>query len=206
MRLALVPRNTDFHDVFADAGRNAVAVARLVQRRFEDYPDTGVAQREVKDLEHEGDRLTAEVFRLLNTQFVTPFDREDIHDLARAIDDVVDHIEHASDLLDLYKVDAPMEQAVMQCSVVVRATESLSAALAALGKLSNAEQHIADVKRLEDEGDRISRDALAALFEDEDVSPRTIIGWKDIFEALEDAVDACDGAAHRIGNIVVKNR
>jgi uncharacterized protein Yka (UPF0111/DUF47 family) len=141
----------------------------------------------------------------MNTQYVTPFDREDIHDLARAIDDVVDHLEHASDLLSLYRVEAPMEQALEQCRLVVGATEHLADALSNLRHLSGLGRHLAGIKRREDEGDRVVRDAVAALFEDDDISPRLIIQWKDIFGALEDALDACDTAGHLIGNVIMKN-
>jgi uncharacterized protein len=148
--------------------------------------------------------LTREIIALLNTQYITPFDREDIYGLAKVIDDVVDHIEHASDLLGLYQVKSRMEQSVEQCRVLVEMAEHLSAALAELRQLRRVEQHIVEVKRLEDEGDRIERTAIAALFR-EDVDPLTVIRWKDIFESLEDAVDACETAADLVGNIVVKN-
>jgi uncharacterized protein Yka (UPF0111/DUF47 family) len=142
---------------------------------------------------------------LMNTQYVTPFDREDIQNLARAIDDVVDHAERASDLLGLYRVEAPMDQAIEQCRLLVGATEHLAAALRNLKNLRGIQRHIAGIKSREDEGDRVVRDAVAALFEDENVSPRLIIQWKDIFETLEDALDACDTSGHLISNIVVKN-
>lgn len=205
MRLSLVPRREDFYGVFAELGRNAHATALLVEERFRGFPDAAVDHGKVKDLEHEGDRLTAELYQLMNTQYVTPFDREDIHDLARAIDDVVDHLDHASDLLGLYRVEATMEQALEQCQLLVGATEHLAAALANLRGLSGLQAHLAAIKRREDDGDRVVRDAVAALFEDDDISPRLIIQWKDIFDALEDALDACDTAGHRIGNIIVKN-
>jgi uncharacterized protein Yka (UPF0111/DUF47 family) len=98
-----------------------------------------------------------------------------------------------------------MEQSLEQCRVLVAAAEALAAALSKLRGLKGAEADLVEVKRLEDEGDRIVRDAIAALFEDEDVSPRSIIRWKDVFEALEDALDACERAANVVGNIVVKN-
>ena len=205
MRLALVPRTTEFYELFAEAGANAVEAARQAETRFREFPDARVTQDEVKALEHEGDRLTHDIIQLLNTQYVTPFDREDIYDLARAIDDVVDHIEHASDLLGLYKVEGPMEQALAQCGVLIAAAEALAAALGDLRAVKRIQPHLIEVKRLEDEGDRIVRDAIAALFENEEVSPRVIIRWKDIFEALEQAIDACETAAHVIGNVVVKN-
>jgi hypothetical protein len=200
-----VPRTTEFYGLFAEAGSNAVKAARLVERRFRECPQSAVRQSDVKELENVGDDLTAEIIQLLNTQYVTPFDREDIYGLATAVDDVVDNIEHASELLGLYKIEAPMEQALEQCRILVGAAESLSLALADLRSLKGVPGHLAQVNVLEDEGDRILRDAIAALFEDEDVSPRVIIRWKDIFEGLEHAIDACETAGHLVGNIVVKN-
>jgi uncharacterized protein len=205
VRLSLVPRRQDFYGLFKELGENAHATAELAHQRFSGFPDSAVDQGKVKDLEHEGDRLTAELYQMMNTQYVTPFDREDIRDLARAIDDVVDHTERASDLLGLYRVEAPMEQAIEQCRLLVGATEHLAAALGNLRNLRDVQRHIAGIKSREDEGDRVVRDAVAALFEDENVSPRLIIQRKDIFETLEDAIDACDTAGHLISNIVVKN-
>jgi predicted phosphate transport protein (TIGR00153 family) len=205
MRLALAPRTNEFYDMFGEAGLNALETARATEQRLREFPDTSISHERVKELESEGDRLTHDLIQLLNTQYVTPLDREDIYALATAIDDVVDHIEHASDLLGLYRIEAPMEQAVEQARVLVSATEALARALGSLRTPGNARRHLAEVKRLEDDGDRIVRDAIAALFEDEEVSPRVIIRWKDIFEALEQAIDACDRTANVIGNVVVKN-
>jgi uncharacterized protein len=204
MRLAFVPKTTEFYDFFARAGENLLATARLAEQRFREFPETSVDHEQVKELEIQGDELTREIIALLNTQYITPFDREDIYGLAKVIDDVVDHIEHASDLLGLYQVESRMEQSVEQCRVLVEMAEHLSKALAELRQLRRVEQHIVEVKRLEDEGDRIERTAIAALFR-EDVDPLTVIRWKDIFESLEDAVDACETAADLVGNIVVKN-
>jgi uncharacterized protein Yka (UPF0111/DUF47 family) len=205
MRLTLVPQTREFYGLFAEAGDNALQAARLVERRFREHPDTEIPHEQVKALEHAGDRLTADIFRLLNTHYVTPIDREDIYGLAGAVDTVVDQIEAASELLDLYRVEAPMEQSLAQCRVLVEATGSLAHALSRMRGFRGIQPHLAAIKTCEDEGDRIARDAIAALFEDEDVSPRAIIRWKDIFEALEQAIDACDTAAHVLGNIVVKN-
>jgi uncharacterized protein len=204
MRLAFVPKTTEFYDFFTRAGENLLATACLAEQRFREFPETSVDHEQVKELENQGDELTREIIALLNTQYITPFDREDIYGLAKVIDDVVDHIEHASDLLGLYQVKSRMEQSVEQCRVLVEMAEHLSAALAELRQLRRVEQHIVEVKRLEDEGDRIERTAIAALFR-EDVDPLTVIRWKDIFESLEDAVDACETAADLVGNIVVKN-
>jgi predicted phosphate transport protein (TIGR00153 family) len=205
MRLALIPKTTEFFDLFTRAGENALETARLADRRFREFPEQSVRQSDVKALEHKGDELTREIVELLNTQYITPFDREDIYELAKAIDDVVDYIENASDLLGLYKIEATMDQATEQCRVLITACEHLSQALGELRHLPKAQPFLIEVKRLEDEGDRIVRDAIAALFEEDGVDPRTIIRWKDIFEALEDAIDACETAADLVGNIVVKN-
>ena len=204
MRLALVPRTTEFYDLFTRAGENLLETARMAERRFRDFPQGGVTHDEVKKLETQGDELTREIIELLNTQYITPFDREDIFQLAMTIDDVVDYIDNASDLLGLYKVESSMDAAVEQCRVLVAATEHLSNALKELKHLRRVEQHLVKVKGLEDEGDRIVRKAIAGLFEDQ-ADPLTIIRWKDIFEALEDAIDACETAADLVGNVVVKN-
>jgi uncharacterized protein len=204
MRLALMPRTTEFYDLFSRAGENLLETARVAQRRFQEFPQGGVAHEDVKKLETQGDELTREIIELLNTQYITPFDREDIYELAKAIDDVVDYIDNASDLLGLYKVETSMDAAVEQCRLIVEGTEHLAKALGELRRLRHAEQHLVRVKELEDEGDHIVREAIAKLF-DAQVDPVDIIRWKDIFEALEDAIDACETAADLVGNIVVKN-
>jgi predicted phosphate transport protein (TIGR00153 family) len=164
-----------------------------------------VTQADVKAAEHEGDRITRDLIRLLNTQYVTPFDREDIFALATAIDDVVDHIEEATDLLELYGVESPTRQAIEQVRILSAAVGHLSAALGALKGQRGVQDELIKLKELEDEGDRVVRDAIADLFRDERIDPLTVIRWKDIFEALEDALDACETAANVVGNIVVKN-
>src|SRR5687767_10706492 len=155
MRLALVPKTTEFYDLFTRAGENLLATARMAEHRFRDFPETSLDHQQVKELENQGDDLTREIIALINTQYITPFDREDIYELAKAIDDVVDYIEHASELLGLYQVDSVMEQALDQCRVLVEAAEHLSKALAELKQLRRVEPHIVQVKRLEDEADQI---------------------------------------------------
>ena len=105
MRLAFVPKTTEFYDFFTRAGENLLATARLAEQRFREFPETSIGHEQVKELENQGDELTREIINLLNTQYITPFDREDIYELAKAIDDVVDYIEHASELLGLYQLD-----------------------------------------------------------------------------------------------------
>jgi uncharacterized protein len=204
MRLSLVPRTSEFYDLFTAAGENALEAARQVDARFRAFPEREVRQAQVKELENKGDDLTRQIIELLNTQYITPFDREDIYELAKAIDDVVDFIENASDLLTLYKVERPMPQSLEQCRILVEAAEHLSRAIGELRGLRNAERHLVEVKAREDEADSLLREAIAGLFENH-VDPVEVIRWKDIFEALEDAIDACETVADVVGNIVVKN-
>ena len=204
MRLSLGPKTTEFYVLFTRAGENMLATAQLAERRFREYPPS-VEHREVKALEHQGDEVTREIIELLNTQYITPFDREDIYGLAKAIDDVVDHIENASELLGLYRVDSRLEQSLELCRVLVGATEHLAKALSELRQLKRAEPEIVEVKRLEDEADRIVRSGIADLFDRHGDDPLKVIRWKDILDALEDAIDSCETAADLVGNIVVKN-
>ena len=205
MKLALVPRTTEFFDMFSRAGQNALEAARLAETRFREYPNTSVTQADVKAIETEGDQITRDLIQLLNTQYVTPFDREDIFQLATAIDDVVDNIEEATDLLELYRIEQPAKQAIEQCRILVGAVECLARALDGLKGRRGVQDTLIELKSLEDEGDRVVRDAIAALFQDARIDPLIVIRWKDIYEALEDALDAAESAANVVGNILVKN-
>ena len=205
MRISLTPRTTEFYVLFARAGENALEVARLVERRFREHPNSGVTQEQVKAAETEGDGVTRDLITLLNTQYLTPFDRDDIYMLSTEIDDVVDYLEEASDLLGLYGVEMPTRHAVEQCAIIVKAVEQLAIACENLKGMRGVQQALVELKSLEDQGDRVLRDALASLFRDERIDPLIVIRWKDIYEALERALDACETAANVIANIVVKN-
>jgi predicted phosphate transport protein (TIGR00153 family) len=172
---------------------------------FREFPDSSVTQSDIKMIETKGDQITHDIVQLLNTQYITPFDREDIYELATAIDDIVDYIEEACDLLDLYSVEQPARQAVEQCGILVAAAEGVATALTGLKGLRGVQEALVEVKRREDEGDRLVREAIGALFHDTRIDPLVVIRWKDIYEALEDALDACEKAANVLGNIAVKN-
>jgi len=205
MRISLTPRTSEFYVLFAKAGENALETARLVERRFREYPSSGVTQEQIKAVETAGDGLTRDLINLLNTQYITPFDREDIYQLSTVIDDVVDYLEEASDLLGLYGVEMPTRHAVEQCGVIVRACQQLAIACDNLKGMRGVQQALVELKGLEDEGDGMLRDALASLFRGDGIDPLIVIRWKDIYEALERALDACETAANVIANIVVKN-
>lgn len=205
MKISLVPKPTEFYELFATAGENALEAARLAERRFREYPEGPVTQADVKAVETTGDGITRDLIQLLNTQYITPFDREDIYALATAIDDVVDYIEESSDLIELYGIEHTTPHAQEQCAILVRTCEQLSAALNSLKGLRGIQACLVELKRLEDEADRVVHDAIAALFRDDTIDALAVIRWKDVYEALEQAIDACETAANVIANIVVKN-
>jgi uncharacterized protein Yka (UPF0111/DUF47 family) len=205
VRFALTPRTSAFYELFARTGANALEAARLAEQRFREHPNSSVAHAAVKAVESAGDAITHDLVQLLNTQYVTPFDREDIYQLATAMDDVVDHIDEASDMLELYGVDQPSRHALEQCRILVSAVGHLDVALSHLKGLRGVQDALVEVKRMEDEGDRVVRDAIGSLFKDARTDPLVVIRWKDIFEGLEDALDACETAANVLANIVVKN-
>jgi predicted phosphate transport protein (TIGR00153 family) len=205
MRFSLTPRTSEFFTLFGKAGENALEVSRLVERRFREHPSSGITQEQVKLEETKGDEITRELITLLNTQYITPFDRDDIYLLATEIDDVVDYLEEASALLSLYGVAMPTRHAVEQCGIIVKACEQLAIACDNLKGMRGVQAALVEVKSFEDEGDRVLRDALAALFRDEGIDPLIVIRWKDIYEGLERALDACETAANVIANILVKS-
>jgi predicted phosphate transport protein (TIGR00153 family) len=205
MRMGLDSGSNEMFELFASAGANALDVAEAVERRFQEWPASSVTQEAVKELEHRGDRIVSDLLRSVDAQFVTPYDRQDIVTLAFAVDEVPDKIESASELLGLYGVEAPTRQSLELCALLVRATRELAALLAGLKSLHGSAPEIRTIKDIEDEADDVARAARAGLFKDDRIDPVLVIRWKWIYEALEDAVDACDTAAVRVGNILVKN-
>ncbi len=205
MRISLTPRTTEFYALFAKAAENALDVARLVDRRFREHPNSGITQEQVKAAEDAGDDITRSIITLLNTQYVTPFDRDDIYMLATEIDDVVDELEEASDMLGLYGIELPTKHAMQQTGIIVSAVEQLALACENLKGMRGVQDALVELKRLEDEGDRVLRDGLATLFRDDRIDPLIVIRWKDVYDGLERALDACETAANTIANIFVKN-
>jgi predicted phosphate transport protein (TIGR00153 family) len=203
-RLSLLPRDRVFFDLFTEAGQNTLHAARLLEQMLDKWPDDGGLARDILKAENEGDRITHDIVQRLNTTFVTPIDREDIYGLATALDDVVDYIEEAADFLGLYKIEAPMDQALDLAEVLVASCQQLYEALDNLRGFSDLEKYWVEIHRLENEGDRISRDAVASLFSN-GIDPMVVIRWKDIFAVLERAIDATETAAHILEGIVIKN-
>jgi predicted phosphate transport protein (TIGR00153 family) len=197
-------RDREFYDLFERAAANVVRAAELMEEMLIGFPDSRGLARDILICEQDGDHITHEVIRRINETFVTPIDRDDILRLTSALDDIVDYIEEVADYLGLYQAEAPMVQAQGLAHVLVDATRELAAAFPLMREFKDVSGHIVEVNRLENEGDRIVRNAIASLFE-EGIDPMVVIRWKDIFERLEDAIDATERAAYVLEGVVIKN-
>jgi uncharacterized protein len=205
-RFTLVPQRKEFYDLYNRAAANSVEIARLLVRLLERFPnDRDTLAREIKEVEHEGDRLTHEVIDLLNRTFVTPFDRDDMYRLASALDDVCDHVDEAAGNVLGYGVTEIRPKARKQAEVIERAATKLQEAVGKLEGFKDSKRELIELRELEDEGDQLNRSAIAELFASGD-DALVIIRWKDIHAQLEEAVDACENAADVLEAILVKNR
>jgi predicted phosphate transport protein (TIGR00153 family) len=206
MRLssAIAGRDREFFDLFEEAGGNIVRAVSLLETMLENYPEQSELSREILICEQEGDRITHDIIQRLNQTFVTPIDREDILALASALDDIIDFTEEVADYLGLYKIEAPMEQAQQLTRVLHQATRQIEQALPRLRSFKDLSHYTVEINRLENDGDRITREAIASLF-DNGIDPMVVIRWKDIYERLEEAIDATEHVANIIEGIVIKN-
>jgi predicted phosphate transport protein (TIGR00153 family) len=205
-RISLVPQNREFFRLLEQASDNVVAISQQLVRLLDEYPSDGTGPlREIKELEHEGDRLTRSVVDLLNRTFVTPIDRDDLYRLAGALDDICDHVDEAAGNIAGYGVEEVRPKAKEQAQVILRSAEKLHEAVQRLEGFKDSSSQLHALRDLEDEGDRLNRDAVSELFTSGE-SPIAIIRWKDIHEQLEEAVDACENAADVLEAILVKNR
>ena len=204
-KFRLTPQNREFYELLNRAAANLVSTSQLLLDLLEHYPDRRALVDEIKDREHEGDRVTHEIVQLINRSFVTPIDREDIYSLATAIDDVCDFMDQVADELNLYGVEEVPQEAIQQAGVIFRAVSKLSDAIEGLDGLKNIHHHLVDIHTLEDEGDRIVRSATAKLFSN-GLDPLVVIRWKAIHEDLERAIDGCERVAHVLESIYLKNR
>ena len=200
-----VPQRTEFFELYRKAGANAVAIARALVELLDRFPDTSDLSWDIEELEHEGDRLTYDIVDLLNRTFVTPFDREDMYRLASVLDDICDHIDEAAGNILLYGIEEVRPKAKEQGNVVLRATEKIEEAVGLLQGFKDPRRQLAALRDLEDEGDRLNREAVSELFHSNG-DAISVIRWKDIHEHLEEAVDACENAADVLEAIFVKNR
>ena len=206
--MSFLNRGTDpvLMALLEEAGRNVQRSGLLLRDLLVDYPERAPLAQDLKVCEQEGDRITHDmIHRLAGGRVRAPFGAGDGYALATALDDIVDHSEQAAAQLGLYGVEAPMEQAVEFADVLVGSGEQIAQALRALRTGTELGPHLVEIHRLENEGDRLQRDGVASLFAG-GIDPMVVIRWKDIFESLEAAVDACETVAHVLEGITLKQR
>ncbi len=198
------PKEREFFDLFEEAGANIVRAADLFEKMLDTWPDQRELQREIIVCEQEGDRITHDIIQRINQTFVTPIDREDIYALASALDDIVDFIEESADYLTLYRIEAPMEQAQQMARILHQSSRAVAEAIPRLRTFRDIHHYTVEINRLENDGDRVVREGIASLFE-RGIDPMMVIRWKDIFDRLEDAIDATEKVANILEGIVIKN-
>jgi predicted phosphate transport protein (TIGR00153 family) len=206
VKLKVSQRAEVFFELFVRSGENLRTAAEFLQDLVHDFSDVEVKARRIQEREHEGDQVTHDIIKLLNTTFITPIDREDIYSLATALDDVVDAIEAAADLFVLHAIETPLPEMRAQVDVLVRAADQTESALREFGKLgkANLEPYWVEINRLENEGDRIYRRAIADLFSG-DHRAMDVLKWKEVIESMEEALDGLENVANVVETVVLKH-
>jgi len=189
--------------LFEESGRNVERTGTLLRELMKEFPERSALARDILICEQEGDRITHDIIHRLSNG--TKLDRGDAYELARSLDDVVDYAEETADSLELYSVEAPMVQAEELADVLAGAASAVCSALSLLRQGDDISAQLVEIHRLENEGDRISREAIASLFRS-GTDPMVVIRWKDIFESLEQAIDSCETVAHVLEGIELKRR
>ncbi|GAA0966974.1 DUF47 domain-containing protein [Actinocorallia libanotica] len=203
MRLRLTPREDGFYDLFADSANNIVTGAQLLVELISDGTDREAIAEKMRACEHAGDECTHAIMHRLNESFITPFDREDIYDLASRLDDVMDYMEEAAELVVLYKIQTLPPDVVRQVEILERAAELTAEAMPRLKAMRELNEYWIEINRLENQGDRIYRKLLAHLFGG-DYEPLEVMKLKEVIDRLEDAADAFEQVANTIETIAVK--
>ena len=203
MPLRLRPVETSFYDLFTQSASNLVEGARLLAEMFSEGNDKAAIAARMRDAEHRGDDATHEIVRRVNTTFVTPFDREDIYRLAAGLDDVMDFMEEAVDLVLLYEIVELPADFAEQVDVLQRAADTTAAAMPRLRTMKNLDEFWIEINGLENQGDRIYRRIVARLFGG-DYEALTVLKLKDVVDSLEHAIDAFEHVANTIEQIAVK--
>ncbi|HEV2342039.1 MAG TPA: DUF47 family protein [Candidatus Acidoferrales bacterium] len=200
----ILPREEGFHDMFVELTENVSLAAKAMVAMLQDFSNPSAAAEKIKDLEHANDTITHNLIKKLNRTFITPFDREDIHELASKIDDVLDLTDAAASRLVTYRIEKIRPGVVDLARALKEATDELVAAVKVLEKRDHVLDHCIEINRLENEADRLCRNLIANLFEQEK-DPVQIIKWKEIIEVLEIAADKCEDVANVIETITLKS-
>ena len=200
----LIPKEARFFDYFDQQSQNILRAAVLLKELIRDFGDARAKAHAIKEVEHQGDLVTHEIVRRLNTSFITPIDREDIYSLATRLDDVLDFIEAVADRLVIYRIKEPTSACRALADVIVLQAEAVDRTIKCLRTMDPGfHEHTVEVNRLENSADRLLRESLAALFEEEG-DPIEVIKWKEIYETLEIVTDRCEDVANVIEGIILK--
>jgi uncharacterized protein len=201
----LIPKDEKFFVMFKEMSRNIVVGAELLKDMLDNFTDPAGSQRKIKDIEHKGDTITHDIIKKLNKSFITPFDREDIYALSSALDDILDLIDACSARIVMYNVEKPTPESKELGFLILKSCQIIDKTVALLGgKLEPISAYCIEVNALENEADRVCREAISRLF-DEEKDPIQLIKWKEIYETLETATDKCEDAANILESVVVKN-
>jgi predicted phosphate transport protein (TIGR00153 family) len=200
----IIPRETKFFEIFEDMASNVTDGARVLLGILQTFDNVEAQVQKIKEIEHRGDDMTHAVITKLNQTFITPFDREDIHRLASSLDDVLDFVNAAGQRLVLYKIRSAPAAAAELAELIVRQSEELTKAVSLLEKNKHVLEHCVEINRLEDEADRVCREAIAYLFEHEK-DPIALIKMKELYEVLEMATDKAEDAANVLEAVVLKS-
>jgi predicted phosphate transport protein (TIGR00153 family) len=202
----LIPKEEKFFQLFKDMTTNIIEGARLLKDMLDNFDHPVESQRKIKEVEHKGDSITHEIIQKLNKTFITPLDREDIYNLASKLDDILDLIDASASRVIMYNVESIPPEAKSLGFIILQSCQAVDKAVAMLGKKSNEQifEACVEINALENEADRVSREAISRLF-DEEKDPIQLIKWKEIYETLEKATDKCEDAANILESVVVKN-
>jgi len=203
-RFRLIPREEKFYDDFKAMADELRRGARLLEAMFAVDPPIADKAHEIKEVEHKCDFLTHEIIQRLNKTFVTPIDREDIHELAKTLDDVMDAIDNAASLVPLYKIDKVRPGARELTRIIIQQCDEIRVAVEALEQRKGVLERAIEINRLENEADRVHMNAISQLF-DEETNPIVVLKWKELYDLLEEATDACEDVANLLENVVVKH-
>jgi len=201
----LIPKDEKFFLLFKEMTTTIIEGAQLLKDMMDNFTDPALSQQRIKDVEHKADQLTHDIIKKLNKSFVTPLDREDIYALSAALDDILDLIDASAQRVVMYNVEKPTPEAKELSFLILKSCQTIDKAVALLGgKLEPIAEYCMEVNSLENEADRVCREAISRLF-DEEKDPIKLIKWKEIYETLERATDKCEDAANILESVVVKN-
>jgi uncharacterized protein len=200
----LIPREERFFDLFVEDAANVLDGARQLESMLRTFDNPDKSAKKIRETEHKGDDLSSDIGRRLEQTFVTPFDREEIHALIAALDDILDLIEEVADTFVLYRIESPTKTSVKQAALVVQACETIHLALSNLRGFKEMDKYVVEIHRIENEGDKLARSAIAGLFDD-GTKTIDVLKWKDVYALLEDTIDKTEDVADLIERIVVKH-